>query len=357
MLHQYKLQALEHGVRCISDRYVNANTPIMHQCLKDISHEWLARPNSIKHGHGCPHCAGNIKFTLDQYRLQALKHGVRCIADKYLGIHEPILHQCLKDPSHIWMARPGGIKRGRGCPHCAGNIKLTLDEYKLQALEHGARCIADEYINDYTPIMHQCLKESNHEWLASPSSIKQNEGCPHCAGNIKLTLDQYRLQALEHGMACIATEYLGASTPIQHQCLKDFTHTWLARPYDIKQDHGCPHCNNLRQEPRCRAWFENYFGKLFPKSRPKWLRNKGQMELDGYCEELKIAFEYNGVQHYAYRKKFSRTAENLEDQQHRDCLKIKLCAEYGVKLVVVPYWEKNVEAFLEDCFSGTYMAF
>jgi hypothetical protein len=81
------------------------------------------------------------------------------------------------------------------------------------------------------------------------------------------------------------------------------------------------------------------------------------MELDGYCEELKIAFEYNGIHHYKPHENnfrggnamFQRTIEN-------DALKTKLCAERGVTLVVIPYWERNIEEFLNDYFAPTYMA-
>lgn len=36
-------------------RYINARTPILHRCLID-GHEWLADPDKLLHGHGCPKC-------------------------------------------------------------------------------------------------------------------------------------------------------------------------------------------------------------------------------------------------------------------------------------------------------------
>ena len=94
------------------------------------------------------------------------------------------------------------------------------------------------------------------------------------------------------------------------------------------------------------------------KTRPPWLlNNTGHfLELDGYCEELKLAFEHHGVQHYRpCRFSASQTEEELtkkfEDQQRRDALKLKLCTDHGVRLIVVPFHEKNVEEFLEKQFT------
>jgi glutaredoxin len=357
-LDEYKLQALAHGVRCTANEYLGTHKPIQHQCLKDPNHLWMIRPSKVKRGQGCPFCTKTKNaITLDKYKLQALTHGAKCIADEYLGANTPILHQCLKDSSHEWLVRPGHIKQDHGCPYCA-DTKISLDQYKLQALAHGYKCIANEYLGAKVPILHQCLKDSSHEWLVRPGHIKNNYGCPYCAKNVKPTLDQYKLQAITHGVRCTATKYLGANTPISHQCLKDLSHEWKTRPSHILQGCGCPYCNNLIQEPRCRIWFENYFQKKFLKIRPKWLKNNtgNRLELDGYCEELKIAFEYNGAQHYEHCTKFHKTVEKFENQQRRDSLKMKLCAEHGVKLIIIPYWIKDIEAFLTDIFNPNWLA-
>ena len=42
-------------------------------------------------------------------------------------------------------------------------------------------------------------------------------------------------------------------------------------------------------EKICRKYFEYLFNKPFNRIRPSWL---SELELDGYNEELNIAFEY-----------------------------------------------------------------
>lgn len=63
---------------------------------------------------------------------------------------------------------------------------------------------------------------------------------------------------------------------------------------------SCPYCfsRKSRGEEVVRLFFERIFGKLFPKCRPEFLNNLspsvGQLEYDGYCAELGIAYEYDG---------------------------------------------------------------
>jgi hypothetical protein len=356
-LAQYKEQINNEDVICIAEVYTNAHTQILHQCKNNSSHKWPAAPTHIKRGKGCPYCAGNIKLTLDEYKEQIKDRGVTCTAGEYLGTHKPIMHQCKNNSGHKWLISPSHVKHGCGCPYCAGSVKLTLEEYKEQIKNKNAVCVAEKYYGTDVPIMHQCRKNPNHKWLVSPNSFKQGHGCPHCAGNVKPTIDQYKEQIKSKDVICVAEEYIDAHKPIMHQCKKDSSHFWMVSPDNIKRNKGCPHCNDLKQEPLCRTFLEKFFKKPFPKSRPKWLRNNGQMELDCFCEELGIAVEYNGKQHYEYYERFHKTIKDFEDQQRRDALKAKLCNEHGVELIIVPYYEKNISVYLEDYFASYYMAY
>lgn len=95
------------------------------------------------------------------------------------------------------------------------------------------------------------------------------------------------------------------------------------------------------REEQCRAVLESLFpGYKFPSCRPDWLinpRTKQPLELDGYNEDLRLAFEYNGEQHYIYPNKFHRSTREFLDYKRRDLIKRLLCDDHGVYLLVVPY--------------------
>jgi hypothetical protein len=73
-------------------------------------------------------------------------------------------------------------------------------------------------------------------------------------------------------------------------------------------------------------------GNLFVKCRPKWLKG---LELDFYCEELQIALEFNGLQHYRFVPCFHRSMQDLIDQKERDRKKASICHSRSIKLIVI----------------------
>lgn len=101
-----------------------------------------------------------------------------------------------------------------------------------------------------------------------------------------------------------------------------------------------PDSHRLSGEETCRRFLELHFGRRFEKVRPDWLRNPAtgrHLELDCYNEELRLAVEYNGVQHYIFPNRFHLTEAEFVDQVARDEVKRSLCDQRGVYLIVVPY--------------------
>lgn len=90
----------------------------------------------------------------------------------------------------------------------------------------------------------------------------------------------------------------------------------------------------------CCHTLEKIYHKPFKTIRPDFLRNPEtgrNMELDCYNEELKIAVEYNGIQHYVWPNFTRQTKEDFLKQVKRDELKVQLCDQHGVYLIRVPY--------------------
>jgi hypothetical protein len=101
--------------------------------------------------------------------------------------------------------------------------------------------------------------------------------------------------------------------------------------------------NQKSWENKIRRILQCHFKYEFKKVRPKWLRNeltKRNLELDMFCEELKLSCEYNGGQHTQYIPFFHKRGEkDFHDQLVRDHLKWTKCKEKGIKLVVVNHFE------------------
>lgn len=106
-------------------------------------------------------------------------------------------------------------------------------------------------------------------------------------------------------------------------------------------------------EIECRRVAELLTGKPFPKQRPDFLKNSitsANLEIDCYCDELKLGIEYNGEQHYRYIPYFHSSKDAFYNTKYRDEMKERLCKENGVKLVIVPYTVsvKDIEEYLKQ---------
>ena len=94
-------------------------------------------------------------------------------------------------------------------------------------------------------------------------------------------------------------------------------------------------------------------GKPFQKVRPAWLRNPRTgrpCELDFFNEELQLAVEVQGMQHYVYPNSWHKSREDWEEQIFRDQLKQDVCKRSGIVLVHVPFTvvQKDVEEFIRQ---------
>lgn len=107
-----------------------------------------------------------------------------------------------------------------------------------------------------------------------------------------------------------------------------------------------------KAENLCRAIFR----VIFPNHnwafniRPDFLNyiTSNNLELDGYCEELSIAFEHNGRQHYEPISDNEESIKNFEDIKKRDLFKRKICAERNIKLITVDTQELTVESYSKN---------
>jgi hypothetical protein len=114
-----------------------------------------------------------------------------------------------------------------------------------------------------------------------------------------------------------------------------------------------PNYNNTSKgEFICRQFMESTFRRPFRRTRPAFMRNPitgENLELDLYNEELRLAVEYNGRQHYKYSTYMHQNSKDkFMNQQYRDYIKKDLCDKHGVRLIIVPYTiaHKDIPAFL-----------
>lgn len=113
----------------------------------------------------------------------------------------------------------------------------------------------------------------------------------------------------------------------------------------------------FKTEEKCRKIIQKIYSKKFPSVRPDFLKSpvtKKNLELDCFNEEIGVALEYNGQQHYKFTPYFHKSKKNFYSQVHRDDWKRRKCRELGIKLIEIPYWVEPDA--LEDYIVGELRA-
>jgi hypothetical protein len=117
---------------------------------------------------------------------------------------------------------------------------------------------------------------------------------------------------------------------------------------DNKNDENSKTPGGIKSESKgeliCKDTVEKIFNKKFNKIRSNFLKNdvtSQNLELDMYNDELKLAIEYNGKQHYEFVPYFHKNHESFLNQRYRDEMKKVKCDKQGIKLITVPYYIKH----------------
>ncbi|HET8793582.1 MAG TPA: zinc-ribbon domain-containing protein [Nitrososphaeraceae archaeon] len=210
-----------------------------------------------------------------------------------------------------------------------------LSDLSKTVNDRGGICLSKEYLGNHTKLEWQC--KFDHIWSATPANIKSGKWCPSCSGNKKLSLEIAQKLAETMGGKCLSTAYKNSGSNLEWICSEG--HEFKASMNNItSKGSWCPTCSSSLYERMCKYFLECLFFKPFKKSRPDWLiSSRGtKLELDGFNEELKIAFEYNGIQHYFYNKFFHKNEEDFWRRVCDDELKRKLCLDNGIKLIEIP---------------------
>ncbi|MBI4931808.1 MAG: hypothetical protein HY841_13660 [Bacteroidetes bacterium] len=229
--------ASHRGGKCLSKEYWDSKTKLVWRCEK--GHTWDAYPFQIQRGSWCPACGRQKqKNTIEDMKKLAGKRGFKCLSDVYKNSYIKLKWKCGKE--HVWMTLPGYVRRGSGCPYCAGKAKRTIQEMKAFAKKKGGECLSEKYINQKTKLKWQCKK--GHVWAASPNSIiNSNTWCGHCYGHYNLHLSDMQKIAADRGGKCLSAEYINKEVKLRWRCAEG--HVWKATSGAIRQGSWCKICS------------------------------------------------------------------------------------------------------------------
>ena len=244
------------------------------------------------------------------------------------------------------------FKKGNGCKKCGyldrDNGKLTYKFVKSKFEELGYTLLSTDYNNCLEKLDFECDK--GHKNSMTYSSIQSGYKCITCSCaknglNCRRKYEDIKKAFEKENYILLTTkeEYTGIHQKLRFICDKKHQEHKISWRYFSSMGIRCPYCLH-KTEQKCREIISNIMGFPFIKIRPPFLKG---LELDCYNEELRLALEYNGIQHYKYTPYFHVNGEiDLLKQKERDIKKQILCKENDIKLIVVPYNIKNLEEYI-----------
>ena len=345
-LSEIKNLSKEKGIEFISNDFKDVSKKYIWKCNR-CGYEFDRTIEKMKISNGCPKCTkerANEKIRIhsleEMKKLAKLKNG-ECLSNKYVNCDTKIKWKC-NICGNTWESAATTILRGQWCSKCALEKKKIINNSILQengiklmqelAQKKGGKCLSSTYYGSYYKLRWQCDK--GHTWSINPSSIKSGSWCPVCNGTPTYTIEDMKILAELKKGTCLSAKYIDSHTNLKWKC--SYGHTWESTPRQIIQDRWCPYCSRVisLNEYKCKYIFENLTKEKFPKTR-KVLDNG--LELDGYCNKLKLAFEYQGEQHYEIIKLFHMDDKKLNKIKQHDRAKVDMCLEKQIKLIIIPF--------------------
>lgn len=166
--------------------YINNKTKVTITCKEHGNFDQIP-VNHLK-GAGCPHCHNQERHTYKQYSLEDFivkaneQHNSKYTYDKtnYVKSNVKVTITC---PIHgDFEQTPAMHLSGNGCPSCAKNKKLTVEDFvKTSNAVHNSQYSYEkvEIQSSHNKVIITC--PTHGDFAQTPSSHLAGRGCPLCA--------------------------------------------------------------------------------------------------------------------------------------------------------------------------------
>lgn len=311
-----------------------------------IHGEFEQTPDAHYKGSGCTKCTKI--FSTEIFKEKAIcYHEDRYDYSKvvYVNDNTKVIIICKKHGE--FLQKPCKHWKGQGCKKCQfENLRYTKEIFIEKAIilhDNKYDYSKVEYVNLRNKIKITC--KIHGVFLQNPTSHLRGTGCRNCAYTSKFIEKALKVHNNKYDYSKV--NYTGSKNKITIIC--NIHGEFYQLPSYHLFGHNCPACRVYKNENECRNIIEELTGEKFIKERPNFLN---KLEYDGYNHDLKLAFEYNGTQHYKYIPYFHENKKKFERQKENDKTKIELSHKNGIYLIIIPYWIENKEKFIANSYEN-----
>lgn len=327
-------------VKCIEDkggileedfRYKNSTSRFYVVCSKN--HRFETYWSNIQSGYWCPYCARN---RIDKNEiLDHIKNrgGVLDSSWEYIDNRTKFWITC--DKGHRFITCWDNLGQGHWCPVCSGR---NISAISIKSFIESKKGVLDtnwEYNNNSIKFWITC--DRGHRFETCWGVVQQGHWCPYCAG--LAVSENYVINTIKSKGGTLPSDWKYVDSRTKFFIVCSNGHKFLTNWSMVNDGCWCPDCL-YKAQTSFKNVIEAFFDKPFPTVWPKWLVNRKnkRLQLDGYNEEINVAFEYQGYQHYMPGWFDKKDKNSFRHRVENDIDKLRACKSRGVNFIVVPYY-------------------
>ena len=327
--------------------YTNARTKVSIKCLS-CGEVFDKVPYLIKtEDVPCPTCLKNISssraMTKEEInlRLSRDKPGFHVVGECNGGMNNKcMIHHDLC--GNDFEATPHNLVRvphsNKGCPYCSNTHRYTDSEICSYIISHakGYRFVKSFYDNHHLTItvIHEAC---GYKYDVMFNVFTRPSRCPKCSHSVLKAADEFRKEFcdLMSSEYTLLSDYKGSHKYVKVSHKKCGT-VYSVSPTSILSGARCPKCKFSRGEQLVsRALDSLKINYEFQKKFDDCI-NVERLPFDFYINSLRVAIEYDGIQHYKPVEYFGGSSK-YKISHKRDLIKNKYCIEHGINLYRIPY--------------------
>lgn len=289
---------------------------------------------------------------------------------------------------HEWEARISSRITGSGCPYCAGSSVLKgHNDLATLRPDIAAQWSAMNTLFPDEVTVHSGKKAywdcpNGHYWRAAIASrTGKSSGCLICSGN-QVLVGFNDLATLRPAIAkewsgenhLLPTEVVLTANKRIHWVCQEKGHKWTTSLSNRTfSNTGCPDCLVSKTEAAFMASFTKQTGFDFVSANIPLVRDlytNKRAQIDGLCEELKIAVEYDGQWSHGNTVRHGQAGDG-EHRLRRDAATAEALLNAGYRVIRIRehstkgkllHVEINVNnlanrEFADNLFQVTYKSF
>jgi len=345
-----RLKLINKNIIIMSNEYINNSSYLKCKCELD-GYEWNAKWANLSNGYGCPKCAGNIKYSIEEVKENMKKNNIEIISSNYKNTKTKLECRCMID-GYLFKSSYNELLSGKNCPICgiSRRMDIFICKEKLKNINPNIDIISESFDGSLSHLKCRCIIDG-HEWSASWGNLQQGYGCPVCSGSV--VCDKNRLSLLRPDLV----KYFGNPNDADNYTIR--THR--------KVELICPNCNTIKKMKindlssygfGCKVcsdgisipqkFVQNILKEVDVEFNAEYspkLIDLGNRKYDIYIPNINLIIEIHGEQHY----KYTGRGRSLEEEQRNDLEKYNIAVDNGYLYEIIDCRKSDFDWLEEKC--------